>query len=69
MLPTEAKYQQCATSKTDPATLSKTINQILTCKAQREAKGRRAFAASRLSAGLESGTLNVPVNTIAFPFD
>ena len=43
MLPTEAKNQQCATSKTDPATLSKSYPLDLVLEAQRKIKGRRAF--------------------------
>jgi hypothetical protein len=40
ILPTEAKNQQRTNSKADPTKLQKTINQILTCKAQRKIKGR-----------------------------
>jgi hypothetical protein len=45
ILPTEAKNQQCTNSKADPTKLSKTINQILTCKAQRKVKGLPRFSA------------------------
>jgi len=46
ILPTEAKNQQCATSKTDPATLSKSHPLGLVLEAQRKVKGLPRFCGS-----------------------
>jgi len=69
MLPTEAKNQQCATSKTDPATLSKSYPLDLVLEAQRKGKGRRAFAASLLTAGLGDKYMTEPFIVRGTPLD
>ena len=54
MLPTEAKNQQAQVLKLTPRNFTKATHAVLVLEAQRKVKGRRAFAASLLNAGLGS---------------
>ena len=54
MLPTEAKNQKEQIRKLTPQNFPKATHAVLVLEAQRKVKGRRAFAASLLNAGLGS---------------